>query len=180
MKTVFKNSILVLGLMAISLMSCSSKNPCPDEKGSTKASNPASATQFFVRFTPPNTFQPNSNGLVEMSLNGSYSSTDPHTNHNWWTDYYSYFQTVRNNYTFELKNFWVPDYLPSPTWGLFRISQSGSTYTLSRLEGNNYVTIIVSNAYADIVDRLQFIYVNGTAQHKEAIKKLDILSYRIN
>ncbi len=175
MKTVFKNSILVLSLMAISLMSCSSKNPCPDDKGNNQTAN-----HFFVRFTPPNSFQPNSNGLAEMSLNGSYSSTDPHTNHNWWTDYYSYFQTVRNTYTFELKNFWVLDYLPSPTWGLFRISQSGSTYTLSRLEGNNYVTIIVSNAYADIVGRLQFIYVNGTTQHKEAIQKLDILSYRIN
>ncbi len=179
MKTVFKNSILVLSLMALGLMSCTGKNPCPDEKD-PKTANPTSAAHFFVRFTPPNTFQPTTNGIVEMSLNGEYSATDPHTNHSWWTDYYDYFQRVRTTHTFEMKDFWLVPYLPSSTWGLFRISQSGNTYTLSRLEGSAYVTIIVANSYAAIVDRLQFIYINGTPQHKEAIKKLDILSYRIN
>ncbi len=166
-----------LVFLAFGLTACSGKNSslCPDET-ETKV-----ATHFFVRFTPPNTFASTlPNGLVEMSLNGGYAGTDPHTNHSLWSDYYTYFQTVRNTHTFELKDFWDLPYLPSPTWGMFRISQSGGTYTLMRIEGNIYVTIIVSNSFADIVDRLQFIYINGTPQHKEAIKKLDILSYRIN
>jgi hypothetical protein len=176
MKTSFKNSILVLSLMAFGLTACSGNNPspCPDDK-ETKVAN-----HFFVIFTPPSTFASTlTNGLVEMSLNGGYAATDPHTNHSWWTDYYNYFQTVRNSHTFELKAFWVPEYL-TPNWGMFRISQSGDTYTLSRIEGNGYVTVITTNSFAAIVDRLQFIYINGTPQHREAISKLDILSYRVD
>lgn len=175
---------MALCLLAFSLTACTGKNLtptalCPGEE--SKVTNPASAARFFVRFTPPNTFQPQTNGLVEMSLNGGYTKSDPYNSHRQWTGYYEYFQRVRHTHTFEMKDFWLVPYLPSPTWGEFRIEQRGNTYTLWRIEGSSsYVTVIVADNYAAIVDRLQFIYINGTDQHKEAIGKLDILSYRTN
>jgi hypothetical protein len=180
MKTIFKFSLAIVVAMMFGLTACSGKNSLTPKQDSAAIESKA-ANHFFVRFTPPNTFKSTLiNGGVEMSLNGGYNKYDPHTNHSWWTDYYAYFQTVRNTHTFEMKDFWLVPYLPSPTWGMFRISQNGSTFTLSRIEGKSYVTVITSNSYAAIVDRLQFIYVNGTPQHKAAINKLDILSYRIN
>ena len=181
MKTI---SMAIVMVALFGLLACSGNNDVvvPSQNSVTTDMKVASksAGNFFVRFTPPNTFAPNSNGVVEMSLNGNYAATDPHSNHSWWTDYYTYFQTVRNTNTFEMKDWWDIPYLPSQTWGVFRIAQSGGTYTLYRIEGSNYVTVITANSFADIVDRLQFIYINGTPQHKEAISKMNILSYRIN
>jgi hypothetical protein len=178
MKTV---SLVALTLLAVGLNACANPS-CPVPPPGSSTHSPHSAIHFFVRFTPPNTF-PSSivNGFVEMSTNGRFDRSGYDVNRSTWPDFYAYFQTVRDSYTFELKDFWQVPYLPSPTWGVFRISQSGNTYTLWRIHNQQqYVTVIVADSFAAIMDRLQMIYVNGTPEHREAINKLDILSYRIN
>ena len=180
MKTI---AMVVLTCLTFGLTACANQNCAAPKPDSTAfAAPPLQATNHFVvRFTPPNTFTPETNGFVEMSSNGRFDRSGYDVNRNCWPDYYAYFQTVRNTHTFELKDFWQVPYLPSPTWGVFRISQSGNTYTLWRIHNQQqYVTVIIADSYAAIVDRLQMIYINGTSEHREAIGKLNILSYRIN
>lgn len=108
---------------------------------------------------------------------GQYWSPYPYNTFNSWSSFYSYFQTIKNDDEI-LSNIQWPQPWNDLQGVTFKISQENGVLTLYRIHTNGQYVTVLEDTLEAIINRLEYIRINGTSDHVEAVNNLDIAGTR--